>query len=34
MIASALFVGTFTIEAWIRPGYDPFREYVSTLSMA
>jgi hypothetical membrane protein len=32
MIAPALFVGTFTIEGWIRPGYDPFREYVSGLS--
>ena len=37
MIAPTLFVGTFTIEGSLRPGYDPgtihFREYVSALSI-
>jgi hypothetical protein len=34
MVASALFVGAFTIEGWLRPGYGPLREYVSALSIS
>jgi hypothetical protein len=33
IIAPALFVGVFTIEGWLRPGYDPAREFVSALSL-
>ena len=33
MIAAALFVAVFTIEGWLRPGYDPRAMYVSALSL-
>ena len=33
MIGAALFVGAFTLAGWLRPGYDPLREYVSALSI-
>lgn len=33
MIGAALFVGAFTLAGWLRPGYDPLREYVSELSI-
>jgi Protein of unknown function (DUF998) len=33
MIGSALFVGVFLLEGWIRPGYNPLTEYVSALSL-
>jgi hypothetical protein len=33
MIGPALFVGAFTFAGWLRPGYDPLREYVSALSI-
>jgi hypothetical protein len=32
-IAPALFVATFTIEGWLRPGYDAIAMYVSALSL-
>jgi hypothetical protein len=33
MIGSALFVGVFTLEGWLRPGYRSLAEYVSALSL-
>jgi hypothetical protein len=33
MIGPALFVTVFTLEGWLRPGYDPFGMYVSELSL-
>jgi hypothetical membrane protein len=33
MIGSVLFVVVFTIEGWLRPGYNPLRMYVSDLSL-
>lgn len=33
MIGSALFVMIFTIEGWIRHGYDPFSMFISELSL-
>ena len=33
IIAPALFVTVFTIEGWLRPGYDPLKTYVSALSL-
>jgi hypothetical protein len=33
IIAPALFVAVFTIEGWLRPGYDPITTYVSALSL-
>jgi hypothetical protein len=33
MIGSALFVAVFTIEGWLRPGYNPFSMFVSELSL-
>jgi hypothetical protein len=33
MIGSALFVVTFTIEGWLRPGYNPTSMFVSELSL-
>lgn len=33
MLGPALFVGIFTIEGWLRPGYEPLRMYVSELSL-
>ncbi len=33
MIGSALFVVTFLIEGWLRPGYDPLAMFVSALSL-
>jgi Protein of unknown function (DUF998) len=33
MIGPALFVGTFTLEGWLRPGYDALGMYVSALSL-
>lgn len=33
MLGSAFFVGVFTVEGWLRPGYDPLRTYVSDLAI-
>jgi hypothetical protein len=33
IIAPVLFVAVFTIEGWLRPGYDPITTYVSALSL-
>jgi len=33
MIAPSLFVLTFMIEGWLRPGYNPFEMFVSALSL-
>lgn len=33
MIGSALFVTVFTIEGWLRPGYDPRSTFISELSI-
>jgi hypothetical protein len=33
MVAPALFVAVFTIEGWLRPGYNPLSTYVSALSL-
>jgi Protein of unknown function (DUF998) len=33
IIAPILFVGVFTIEGWLRPGYTPIRTFVSALSI-
>lgn len=33
IIAPALFVAVFTIEGWLRPGYEPLKTFVSTLSL-
>jgi hypothetical protein len=33
MIGPALFVVVFTLEGWLRPGYDPLGMYVSALSL-
>ena len=33
IIAPALFVAVFTIEGWLRPGYNPITTYVSALSL-
>jgi hypothetical membrane protein len=33
IIAPPLFVGVFTIEGWLRPGYEPLSTYISTLSL-
>ena len=33
MIAPMLFVVIFTIEGWLRPGYNPLAMYVSELSL-
>jgi hypothetical protein len=33
IIGPALFVAVFTIEGWLRPGYDAFSTYVSALSL-
>jgi hypothetical protein len=32
-IAPLLFVGTFTVEGFLRSGYDPVRMYISALSL-
>jgi len=33
VIAPALFVTVFTLEGWLRPGYEPLKMYVSALSL-
>jgi hypothetical protein len=33
IIGPPLFVGIFTIEGWLRPGYEPLKMYVSALSL-
>jgi hypothetical membrane protein len=33
MIGPAFFVVVFTIEGWLRPGYEPLKMYVSALSL-
>jgi hypothetical protein len=33
MLGTLLFVATFTLEGWLRPGYQPLAMYVSTLSL-
>ena len=33
IIGPALFVAIFTLEGWLRPGYEPYKMYVSELSL-
>jgi hypothetical protein len=33
ILAPVLFVAVFSIEGWLRPGYDPITTYVSALSL-
>lgn len=33
MIGSLLFVTVFTVEGWLRPGYDAFSRFISELSI-
>ena len=33
MIGSALFITVFTLEGWLRPGYDPRSTFISELSI-
>lgn len=33
MIGPTLFVAVFTLEGWLRPGYDPLRMFVSELAL-
>jgi len=33
IIGPPLFVAIFTLEGWLRPGYEPFKMYVSALSL-
>jgi hypothetical protein len=33
MLGALLFVSTFTLEGWLRPGYQPLAMYVSALSL-
>jgi hypothetical protein len=33
IIGTALFVAVFSIEGWLRPGYEPLKTYVSALSL-
>src|SRR5215471_18412597 len=33
MVGPALFVAVFTVEGWLRPGYNPLGMYVSELSL-
>src|SRR5258706_9884107 len=33
IIGPALFVAVFTLEGWLRPGYEPLRMFVSALSL-
>jgi hypothetical protein len=33
ILAPALFVTTFMLEGWLRPGYQPFSTFVSALSL-
>ena len=33
MLGSALFVAVFTLEGWLRPGYDPRGMFISELSL-
>ena len=33
IVGPALFVTVFTIEGWIRPGYEPLKTFVSALSL-
>jgi len=33
MLGPALFVGVFTLEGWLRPGYAPKAMYISALSL-
>jgi hypothetical membrane protein len=33
IIGPVLFVAVFTIEGWLRPGYEPLKMYVSALSL-
>ena len=33
IVGPALFVAVFTIEGWLRPGYNPLSTYVSALSL-
>src|SRR5512135_1804980 len=33
ILGPALFVVVFTIEGWIRPGYEPLKTFVSALSL-
>ena len=33
IIGPALFVAVFTIEGWMRPGYEPLKTFVSALSL-
>jgi hypothetical membrane protein len=33
IIGPSLFVAVFTLEGWLRPGYDPIKMYISELSL-
>ena len=33
LIGPAIFVVVFTVEGWLRPGYEPLKMYVSALSL-
>jgi hypothetical protein len=33
IIGTALFVAVFSIDGWLRPGYEPLKTYVSALSL-
>jgi len=33
MVGPLLFVSTFTVEGWLRPGYDARRTFISALSL-
>lgn len=33
IVGPVLFVTTFLLEGWLRPGYDPLADYVSALSL-
>ncbi len=33
MVGSALFVAVFTVEGWLRPGYNPLEMFISAVSL-
>jgi hypothetical membrane protein len=33
LVGPTVFVGVFTVEGWLRPGYDPTRTFISALSL-
>ncbi len=34
IVGPSVFVLVFLVEGWLRPGYDPFADYVSALSFS